>query len=100
MSQLIQYGARINAQDRNGQTALHKAVLSYSEANIRECINIVKILIEKTIKAALNTKDNNGKSALDLAIELKSNDITRMIAKKSSPNQNICYSTYALKYFS
>ena len=66
---------------------------------MRKCIKIVKILLKNTIKEALNTRDNNGKSAIDIAIEMKSNDITRMIARKSCPNQNISHSTYPLKYF-
>ena len=99
VSQLIQYGAKVNSQDCNGQTALHRAVFMYTEENKIKCVKIVEILLEKTVKEALNTRENNGKSALDLAIELKSNDITRMIAKKSCPNLNISHSTYPLKYF-
>ena len=73
--------------------------MSYSEKKKLDCVNIVKILLEKTIKNALNIKDDRGKTALQLAIENNCNEITRMIAFKMSSKPDISHSNYHLKHF-
>jgi ankyrin repeat protein len=58
MEYLIEDGADVNEQDIFGQTALHQAVFGGQ-------IKIVDLLIER---ANLDLKDEDGDTALDLAI--------------------------------
>lgn len=55
---LISKGAAINTQDKLGMTPLHAAVLANQQA-------MVALLLEK--KALTNIRDNDGKTALDIA---------------------------------
>ena len=77
VSQLLDNGAEVNAQDCEGQTPLHNAILAYSEDNEKECLAIVKLLLEEPID--LNLTDVDGNTALELAFEKKCSDIIKMM---------------------
>jgi len=55
-------GADINARDKNGRTALHSAVSSYTQS-----IGVVELLIEKG--ANVNAEDNNDRTPIDIAMD-------------------------------
>ena len=80
VSQLIEYGAKINAQDFDGLTPIHVAVESYSNANKNECLKIVAKLLEEPID--LNLRDLDGNTVLELAFENECHDIIRMVTCK------------------
>ncbi len=70
-------GFDINAYDGvEGNTLLHKAVMEKNEKMIRA-------LIEN--KADLNAKNNDGKTALDLAFEHRYIDIINLLYSKEAP---------------
>ena len=79
--ELLKHGVDINVQDSLGQTALHKAVLSFSEENNVECVRIVARLLEEPID--LNLRDADGKTALEIAFHKKHHDMTKMIVYKA-----------------
>ena len=78
--QLIENGANVNAQDCDGKTPLHNAVLSYSESDRIECVKIVSRLLKEPVN--LNLRNKDGKTAYELALEKKCHDIFRMFTHR------------------
>ena len=60
LAKLIELGCDINAQDKDGMTALHKSIWCESKDNF-------KLLVDKG--ADLDLKDNEGESCRDLVEE-------------------------------
>ena len=83
VSQLIEFGAKVNAQDFDGFTPFHVAVLSYSDVKKNECLKIVGRLLEENVD--LNCRNINGNTALELAFAKNCHDIIRMITCKFFP---------------
>lgn len=69
---LLKYGVNINEQNSNGWTPLHKAVNS-------EVRDFVRLLIEAG--SAIDVKDNDGKTPLDLANEKHLTEIIEILNK-------------------
>ena len=81
VSQLIEYGAKVNAQDFDGLTPFHVAVESYSDSKKNECLKIVAKLLEEPID--LNLRDLDGNTGLELAFENECHDIIGMLTYRS-----------------
>ncbi|KAH0171452.1 hypothetical protein KCU67_g2167, partial [Aureobasidium melanogenum] len=69
---LIRNGAGINAQDSDGETALHSAARAGD-------LDMVRLLISK--KAKINVKNNEGRSALDFACAGNHLDVIKYLLK-------------------
>ena len=103
---LLQHGANPNIQDKMGKTALHLAleeVNAYLRWRVEpyKCVRIVEILLNNG-NMDINIKNKNGKTVLQLAIELSMknkefNDVARMIAKKACLKPRIFDSIYPMK---
>lgn len=60
-------GANVNAQDINGRTALHFIACDSEKNDDENTLKIAQFLIEN--KADISIKDNDGKTAVDLAVK-------------------------------
>jgi len=77
---LIEKGAKINARDKKGNTALHFAAM-------RGNADAASALLKRN--ADVTIKNNEGKSALDLAKENKFDAIVKLITTKEYLNEDI-----------
>ncbi len=78
---LLKAGANPNAQDRGGWTPLHGAVLGARSTNILE------LLIHHG--ARLDLTNRQGKTALDMALELKRSEAAEILARKQGSRQPV-----------
>ena len=74
ITQLIDYGAKIDAKNKRGQTPLHIAV---EEGNL----NIVKALLKHG--ADVSIVDNNNETPLDIAKRMNFPDIQKRLTEQS-----------------
>lgn len=81
---LIDNGANINAQDKTGLTALHYIAQTYNDKN---ALMVAEYLLSKNADTTL--KDENGWTALRLAIYSKNVDIIALIRKKTNWSEGI-----------
>ncbi|KAK6136825.1 hypothetical protein DH2020_029420 [Rehmannia glutinosa] len=115
VNSLLKHNLDINAPDKNGLTAIHKAILGRKQANfilLRESANpfvrdsdgatlmhyavfsastqMIKILLLYNVD--INLQDNDGWTALHLAVQSRRTDIVRLLlikgADKSLENRN------------
>jgi ankyrin repeat protein len=70
--ELIKKGANINAKNNDGNTVFHLAV----ERNIPDLIKLLRAKIGSLVK------NKKGKTALDLAVDLKRSDIAKTLEKR------------------
>ena len=99
VSLLLKYGGNVNAQDIDGDSALHKAVRYYAEIVCGDKNMIVETILEKGTNVDYYLKNNEGKTALQVAIDEKDTNTARMLAKKMCPKSKITHSMYPLNYF-
>ncbi|MBN9542190.1 MAG: ankyrin repeat domain-containing protein [Alphaproteobacteria bacterium] len=89
---LVECGLNFNAQDKDGNTALHLAI-------INKDIEAVKAILKYDVN--LEITNNKNQDALDLATELKQNEIRDLLIqiwpKKTEKSSSIVYELAELK---
>lgn len=82
---LLDHGADVNAQDKYGCTALYEASSSWGRMRrpTPECLEIVKLLLEKGAHADIKNTDN-GKTALEVAARDGQEAVVNLLLEKGA----------------
>ena len=98
VKELLDHGANVNAQNNDGDSPLHKAVKHCASIGGEDENIILQTILEGT-NVDFYLKNNEGKTALQVAIDKKDTNTARMLAKKMAPKSSITHSIYPLHCF-
>ena len=95
VSQLLLHGADTNIEDDYGQTPFQKALQGHKQDDV----GVVKTFLEMETNIDFSLRNREGKTLLEIAIDMKDKDLIRMITKKMYPKSRISDSIYHLEQF-
>ena len=105
-SLLLKFGAKVNVQEYEGETLIHNALrlFSYDEDVTKDEISakiksVLKVLLKWVASEDLEIRNGEGHTCLDIAIERKYNEISRMILMKKNLYTDISHSMYSIRHF-
>lgn len=78
ISLFIKYGANVNIPDMDGNTPLHNALISFKD-DLNKHLPMIRLLLDSG--AQWSIPNNEGLTAEDLAIKLRSNEILELMHK-------------------
>ena len=95
---LLHHGADLNSQDVEGNTPLHNALMLLDEPSQYE-MEVFQMILENGKDIDFAIKNEESKTVLQMSIDKKYNEVTKMIAKKMCPKSRITFSIYPLQSF-